>query len=320
MMNLLLITIAIIFQFLTFKADGDKGIFLADPTVFLDRGTYYLYGTSSEAGFLVYQSKDLKTWSGPAGKVNGYALAKGQSFGKQGFWAPQVFKHKGVYFMAYTADERIAIATSNSPVGPFKQQVFKSLSGDTKQIDPFVFFDTNGKPYLYYVKLKDGNRIFVSKMKDDLSDLIEGTAKECIAGTAGWENTENVKWPVTEGPTVFEMGKRYYLIYSANDFRNPDYAVGYASSDLPTGPWKKEGTNPFINKEKLKFNGTGHGDLFKDKAGNYRYVMHTHNSLTVVSPRRTGIINLKITKGDRKGDSSYIITAIDSTFTLLSTK
>ncbi len=27
--------------------------------------------------------------------------------------------------------------------------------------------------------------------------------------------------------------------YSANDFRNPDYAVGYAVADNPYGPWKK---------------------------------------------------------------------------------
>jgi hypothetical protein len=42
------------------KNNFDDTIYLADPTIFLDKGTYYLYGTSSDNGFLVYQSKDLK--------------------------------------------------------------------------------------------------------------------------------------------------------------------------------------------------------------------------------------------------------------------
>lgn len=44
------------------KLKKDAGIYLADPTVFLDNNTYYLYGTSSDKGFLVYESIDLKNW------------------------------------------------------------------------------------------------------------------------------------------------------------------------------------------------------------------------------------------------------------------
>ena len=79
-------------------------LLLADPTIFADKGQYYLYGTSSKNGFLVYQSSDLKNWKGPVGKNKGLALSKGASFGTKGFWAPQVFKFKGQYYMAYTAD------------------------------------------------------------------------------------------------------------------------------------------------------------------------------------------------------------------------
>ncbi|RZM22756.1 MAG: hypothetical protein EOO88_28415, partial [Pedobacter sp.] len=250
-------------------------IFLADPTIFLDNETYYLYGTSSEKGFLVYESSDLKNWKGPVGANKGFALSKGESFGTKGFWAPQIFKYKGIYYMAYTADEQIAIATSNSPRGPFKQEVLKALSGTGNQIDPFVFFDKDGKPYMYHVKLQKGNRIFVTPMKADLSDVLPGAkSTECISGTLPWENTENTEWAVTEGPTVIRHKDLYYLIYSANDFRNKDYAVGYATSDSPLGPWKKFEGSPIISREKFHFNGSGHGDLFKDKSGNYQYVLH----------------------------------------------
>jgi beta-xylosidase len=118
---------------------------MADPTIFLDKGTFYLYGTSSDKGFETYVSKDLINWSAPAGGKESLVLTKVESFGSKGFWAPQVFKHKGLYYMAYTADEQIAIATSASPLGPFKQTVLKSLSGTGKQIDPFVYFDRSGK-------------------------------------------------------------------------------------------------------------------------------------------------------------------------------
>jgi len=290
-------------------------IALADPTIFLDNGNYYLYGTSSDKGFEVYQSTDLKNWKGPVGKNNGFALVKGESFGSKGFWAPQVFKHKNTYYMAYTADEQIAIAKSDSPLGPFKQEEIKSLSGIGKQIDPFVFFDTDGKVYMYHVKLKEGNRIYVSQMKADLSDVLEETTKECINGELPWENTEKTGWPVTEGPTVIKHRNLYYLIYSANDFRNKDYAVGYATSTSPLGPWKKYAGSPIISRKKLTYNGTGHGDLFKDKAGNYKYVMHTHHSSTKVSPRSTGIIDIKFAK--ENGSKTDVLAVDESTFKLL---
>jgi len=47
--------------------------------------------------------------------------------------------------MAYTADEQIAIAISDSPMGPFKQDITRTLSDDGKQIDPYVFKDSDVK-------------------------------------------------------------------------------------------------------------------------------------------------------------------------------
>jgi beta-xylosidase len=268
-------------------------------------------------GFEVYESTNLTDWKGPVGKNDGYALRKGQSFGTTGFWAPQVFKYKEMYYMAYTADEHIAIAKSDSPLGPFKQDEIRSLSASGKQIDPFIYFDTDGTPYLYHVKLQNGNRIFVSKMKPDLSDVIKETAKECINASLPWENTSAAGWAVTEGPTVFQHKNLYYLIYSANDFRNKNYAVGYAVSGSVTGPWEKYAGNPVISKSLLKSNGTGHGDLFVDQDGTYKYVMHTHNSDTKVSPRLTGIIDIKFQKG--KDADPDVLQADSSTFRLLKT-
>ncbi|WP_311195854.1 family 43 glycosylhydrolase [Antarcticibacterium sp. 1MA-6-2] len=174
-------------------------ILLADPTVFENEGTYYLYGTNNdpsikEQGFLVYTSKDLREWKGPVGAKDGFALKKGDSFGTKGFWAPQVFKYKGIFYMAYTADEQIAIATAKSPLGPFLNSSAKALEAPVKQIDPFIFIDEEGKKYLYHVRLQDGNRIFVAEMNDDFKSIKTETLQEIISGEEEWENTQNVEW------------------------------------------------------------------------------------------------------------------------------
>ena len=268
-------------------------IHLADPTIFQDGDTYYLYGTSPQSGtgFWVYQSKDLKNWEGPCGANDGYALSIGESWGTWGFWAPQVFKHNGRYYMAYTANEQIAIASADSPLGPFRQDQPHMLPANIRQIDPFVFFDGD-TPYLFHVRLLQGNRIFVSEMTPDLQSLKEETTRQCIVAEQPWENTDRRDWSVSEGPTVVKMGKTYYLFYSCNDFRNPDYAVGYATAKSPLGPWKKQ-KQPIISRTLVGQNGTGHGDLFQDAQGQWQYVMHTHDSASNVSPRRTAIITLE---------------------------
>lgn len=268
-------------------------IYLADPTIFSDNGTYYLYGTSplSNNGFWVYKSKDLQHWDGPAGAVDGYALW-GNTYGTKGFWAPQVFKYDGRYGMAYTANEQIAIAWADSPLGPFVQDKPAMIPAKTKEIDPFIFFDDDGKKYMYHVRLINGNRIYVAEMNDDMRSLKEETARECISvNEDGWENTEKSKWGVSEGPTVVKIDGTYYMFYSCNDYRNINYAVGYATAKSPLGPWKKH-KKPIISRQLTGENGTGHGDLFRDADGRWMYVLHTHNSNSQVGPRRTAIVEL----------------------------
>lgn len=289
-----------------------KNIFVADPTIFYNKGMYYLYGTTTGniangEGFLVYTSSDLKKWSGPSGAQNGLALKKGDSFGDKGFWAPQILEYNKKFYMIYTANENIAIASSDSPLGPFKSESKKPIIETGNQIDPFIFIDEDGKKYLYHVRLTNGNRIFVAEINDDLQSIKPETLTECISGTLPWENTENTAWPVTEGPTVLKHDGLYYLIYSANDFRNPDYAVGYATSKSPLGLWEKSKNSPIISRKNVNQNGIGHGDIFWDKSNKMYYVLHTHFSATEVSPRKAGLISVDFKNNELVADPTSFV-------------
>jgi xylan 1,4-beta-xylosidase len=283
-----------------------KDIFIADPTIFYNEGNYYLYGTTTGntalngQGFQVYMSSDLKNWKGPVGAQGGLALKKGDSYGSEGFWAPQVLKYNNQFYMIYTANENIAVATSNSPLGPFRSTSKTPLVASVKQIDPFVFIDDDGKKYLYHVRLTNGNRIFAAEMNDDLLSIKEETLTECISSQLEWENTEKAEWPVAEGPTVLKKDGLYYLIYSANDFRNPNYAVGYATSKSPLGPWEKSKTSPILSRNLIGENGTGHGDLFLDKNNQLQYVFHTHYSATKEAPRKAALIELNFVQKENE--------------------
>lgn len=282
-------------------------IYLADPTVFADGGSYYLYGTmdlDTSQGFLVYSSRDLEHWK-PAGRAgDGFALKKGDSFGSMGFWAPQVFTYRGSCYMAYVANERIAIAKSDDgPLGPFRQKEHTALfrTDPRKNIDPFVFFDDDGTPYLYYVMEQGGNQICVAELNGNLDEV--KNEKVCIQATLPWENTAQAEWPVAEGPAVAKIDGLYYLLYCANDFRSPDYAVGYAVSNSPVGPWRKQ-EKPFLSRETVPALGTGHGDLFWDADRNLWYVFHTHFGPGQPTPRKTALVKLLVTPG--QGDPAGI--------------
>lgn len=268
---------------------------LADPTIFLDNGTYYLSGTNAPDGFLQYKSTDLVKWEKSGKAQEGYSLKKGDVFGTKGFWAPQYFKQNGIYYMAYTANELIAIAKSSSPEGPYTMESKVELPHDDGQIDPFVFVDDDGTKYLYHVRFDGANTLYVAELTDDFSSIKPGSITKCLGAELPWEKAEHYStYKVTEGPTVMKDGEYYYLIYSANDFRDIDYSVGYAYSKSPRGPWIKPGW-PFLNRYVTGWNGTGHGDLFKGKDGQFYYVFHTHHNNEKVEKRRTAIVSITLT-------------------------
>lgn len=271
-------------------------IFLADPTVFVENGKYYMTGTrgGNPAGFTLLESQDLKHWRYTA--PDSMILRKGaDTFGNSRFWAPQIFKCENGYLLAYCADEQVAIAQSDSVAGLYTQSETRPVDRSGKNIDPFIFRDDDGKYYLYHVRFDNGNFIWVGEYDPERGTLIPGTLRQCLSNDQAWEKTDAFPAPpIMEGPTVIKIDGRYYLFYSANHYLSPDYAVGYATSRSPLGPWVKNPSNPIIHSDIVGEKGSGHGDLFYDNEGKMRYVYHVHNNAGEPNPRQTRIITLKM--------------------------
>jgi xylan 1,4-beta-xylosidase len=271
------------------SAKSYNTLLVADPFVLYHDGFYYLYGTSgadADKGIPVYKSTDLRHWEGPIGKGDGGdALSKGSVYGEKGFWAPHVTYYQNKFYMFYTAEEHIAVATSNSPLGPFVQNKKLPLHPEIKEIDPHVFIDDDGKKYLYFVRFDNGNKTYGAELNDDLLSIKENTIVNCISQSQNWEIASGAQWPVTEAPAVLKHAGTYYLFYTGNDFRHKKYNVGYATSKSPLGPWVKNAQNPIIPDEQDVF-GTGHCDFVSSTSNQIFMFYHAHFSETSVSPRK----------------------------------
>lgn len=150
---------------------------IADPYVLFYEDCYYAYGTNVR-GFEVYTSTDLKHWH----RNRNLALAPEDSWGNKGYWAPEVYYVESLkkFYMFYTVNEQVCVATSDSPEGPFVQDVKQPLFGSEKNIDPSLFIDSDGKAYLYFVRFTGGNVIWCAEMNSDLKSLKEETLTKCI--------------------------------------------------------------------------------------------------------------------------------------------
>lgn len=271
---------------------------IADPYCFYYDGKYYAYGTGWASGFPVYTSTDLVHW------FEDRALQNSDSWGadKKTWWAPEVYSYNNLFYMFYTIDEHACVAYSTTgPKGLFRQNEKKPLTPDEKNIDPHFFVDDDGTPYLYFVRFTGGNVIWVAELNKDLKSIKENTLKECIRATEPWEKKQG---NICEGPSIIKKDGVYYLLYSANHFECKDYAVGYATSDSPTGPWKKYEGNPILRRNMQGaggLTGVGHGAPFKCEDGSWKYIFHAHESADKVGTRTSYINDLHFSE---KGEIS----------------
>lgn len=188
-----------------------ENIFLGDPYVLADEGVCYMYdtGRQSDTGIEVYQSEDLKNWTGPVGKKEGFALHEEDVCGDHFFWAPEVYRIQDKYYMFFCVEEHMAIAESDSPDGPFTQKNPDVLA-DFNAIDHHLFTDEDGTRYLYFAKFEDGLEIWAAEMGIDPFSINEETMTRLLWQSQEWEKSQ--KEPagvVNEGPFVVKRDNKY---------------------------------------------------------------------------------------------------------------
>lgn len=199
---------------------------------------------------------------------------------------------------------RIGVAVSDEPSGPFTDLMDRPIFDPGYPIiDANLFFE-DGKVYLYYSRCcyknpvksevadwakKEGlfdeieeSWIYGVEIKPDFSDII-GEPQLLLRPPvtmddeqAEWESRSvtsrevNRRW--TEGSFLFKEGDTYYMMYSANYFGGKNYAVGYATSKNPLGPFVKADNNPILQKNTEEggiVTGTGHNMMFKNNGQMY---------------------------------------------------
>ncbi len=232
---------------------------LADPSVLLHDGTYYLYATGDvdgDNGYRVHTSRNLVNWErGPV------VFQPGQPH----VWAPDVWRdpQSGRFYLYYTADQTIGVAEADGPSGPFsiRRKLFDA------SIDAHLFRDDDGSLYLLYVQFP-GFRIVVQPMANPTEP--KGLPTEILHPESDWETRNG---HVTEGPWMIKHGSLYYLLYSGSGADTPDYAVGYATATSPTGPFTRADHNPILHRAEGLF-GPGHGCAVRDGRGDWWFVYH----------------------------------------------
>lgn len=268
----------------------------ADPCVLRHDGTYYAYCTYSRdypdmpRGIRLYTSKNLKDWTD-----EGFVIRKEQSWGESRFWAPDIIEREGMFYLYYAADVRICVAKAKSPRGPFTQIGNLPMEPDSIRIDAHVFRDDDGRYYFYYVHFNRGNEIWGGELNDDMVTVRPESLRLMVRADQPWEQHQA---HIAEGPAMLKRDGTYYLTYSGSHFEHPNYAVGYATSDSPLGPWKKYAFNP-IMKSTAYAHGTAHHCFTTSPDGRETIIVyHRHFRLNRTEPRAMSIDRVRFVPQD----------------------
>jgi arabinan endo-1,5-alpha-L-arabinosidase len=253
-------------------------------------GFYYAYATQSlsEDGWIniqVARSADLVHW-----EHLGDALPDKPNWAQQtqDFWAPSVICDGDTYFMYYSATpdvcqdpERahcLAIATSNSPAGPFVDMGIPLLLGvGFEFIDPMALDDpVTGKRLLYWGS--GFQPIKVQELAEDRISFAPGSSPTDLV----WPNPVPGAFPrLVEAAWVIRHEDFYYLFYSGDNCCGPhaEYGVMVARSRSAGGPFETLEQARGVPHSLMLFKSDrwlapGHNCIVTDTAGQTWIVYH----------------------------------------------
>jgi GH43 family beta-xylosidase len=269
------------------------GEYFADPFVLSHQGTYFAYGTAPDAGggwaFPVLQSTDLVYWQNM-----GWALQK--PTGALDCWAPEVAWADGRFFMYYSTvmpgeqGQRLRVATSDMPLGPFKDAGLALVPDQPFSIDAHPFRDADGQWYLYYARdfvppeVSDyvGTGIVVDRLL--AMTRLAGDPRLVVRPHAAWQLFESQRamygaiydWHTIEGPAVRRHNGRYYCFCSGGAWASECYGVSYVVADRPLGPYRLPDrvAGPIFRSVPGRVLGPGHNSFVAAPDGQQEYSVY----------------------------------------------
>ncbi|MDQ3106322.1 MAG: glycoside hydrolase family 43 protein [Actinomycetota bacterium] len=277
-----------------------------DPSVVVNGGRYYAYGTATGGAYLpAMSSSDAQTWVARPAYDPGPPLNSDRNFNdalpypaswspdrnvegrlKKEVWAPGVAAIGGrfvAFYAARVAPDRdrfcLSVATATNPLGPFEDRTTAPLWCDDDpngSIDPQPFVDGDGTPYLLWksegVPGSQPTRIWSRMLDAAGTGVAPGSAAvEVLRTSQAWEGD------VIENPSMVRWQGQLFLFYSGNEHRSADYATGYAECATPTGPCTKSATNPIIASRAGRL-GPGGPAAFVGTAGQLLVAYHWWNA------------------------------------------
>jgi len=252
-----------------------------DPDIVSSGGLYYAFTTGGEFGHIQeFSSADLTTWRamgwpGPLSPEPGWVTPGTE-------WAPSVAEFGGTWVMMYaTFDQLIgaecvseAVASTvagpyvNDSAGPLVCQPLLGATGSvfSGDIDPDIFIDPSGTPYLLWKAMPGGFQsravVWSAPLAPDGLSFAPGAQEvPLLTQSQGWETT-------IENPQMVNAGGTDYLLYSGGNWMDASYAVGYAACRGPQGPCGRPLTQPILSST-ASVVGPGGEWAFQDASGQW---------------------------------------------------
>lgn len=268
-----------------------QDIHIRDPFILVDNNKYYLYGTrgvgcwNTCSGFDVYISTDLENWSDPI-----TVFEKGADFwADRQFWAPEVHKYKGKYYMlaSFKSEGRrraTHILVSDAPDSTFVPLTkYPTTPADWECLDGTLYVSKKGDPYMVFchewLQAKDGKMVSV-RLSQDLTQATEPPRVLFSASEPSWAKNDPKLTYVTDGPFLLRISdKRLLMIWSTYYKGNYVEACAISDNGEIDGNWSHCDEFVFASDG-------GHGMLFTDLNGSLKFIMHTPN----ITPNERPII------------------------------
>lgn len=228
---------------------------IADPAILRASNgdyTYYLAGTGTQR----YVSDDMVNW-----RQAGRYIDLSTYLTYTGLWASELVEKDGHYYYYFCVPvdslgkRAIFVAEADSPDDTFTPLPFPSggaswqpvleLPNNVSIIDPHVFIDDDGTPYMFYTRdlIRTGTncKIDVVRLKQNMYETDSATTF-LMQPSQSWEKS----WQ--EGVSVVKHNSIYYLTWSSQYWGGHKYAIGYATASNPMGPYTKSPYNPLLKQ------------------------------------------------------------------------